>query len=301
MMESIPIARLSALQPGALEDYLAAGAPFPCIIDDATKDWPARTGWTLQSFSDRFGHVLGRAGFRFGANLGGRAVKLRDFIAHGDKPLDQIPGFWVDRHGLPLDQVPDYDESQVWSFMWKPFREDPALFAEIAPFPAAFGSLATNASAPGYRQLEKLTKLDFHSLYITRAGTVTPLHRDHDHTFGSLVQFDGRKLMALIDPAPLPGEYMTQFNPEAPDLAAFPQFQAATAHVAELQRGDMLIIPPDWWHYTRALTPSFTMSHNFFTAGTAARYLASVLAADGDPAVQDQVRATFAAYLPDTR
>lgn len=297
MMKSVPIARIGVADSAALDSYLSAGAPYPCIIDHATQDWPARTGWSLQAFADRFGDTLGRAGFQFGANRGGRAVKLREFIAHADKPLADVPGFWVDQYGLPLDSAPDYDDSLVWSFMWKPFRQHPALFDDIAPFPSAFQNQLTSAAAPGYRLLEKLNGLDFHSLYITRAQTITPLHRDHDHTFGCLVQFDGRKTVALLHPDLLTDGHISAFDPEAPDFAAFPQLQAASAHVAQLQPGDMLIIPPDWWHYTRALTPSLTMSHNFFTPGNAARYLLSVLEQVEDADAQALVRQTFGTYL----
>jgi hypothetical protein len=297
MMKCVPIARLAVSDRNAVEDYLSAGAPYPCILDEATRDWPARTGWTLQSISDRYGDTLGRAGFQFGANRGGRATKLREFIAHADKPLADIPGFWIDNRGLPLDAAPDYDESLVWSFMWKPFFEHEELFDEIAPFPAAFENQLTCAHAPGYRLLEKLSRLDFHSLYITRAETITPLHRDHDHTFGCLVQFDGRKTVAMFQPDVLSDAPISAFNPEAPDFTAFPALQSATAHVAELHPGDMLIIPPDWWHYTRALTASLTLSHNFFNPGNAARYLSSVLDQVDDPDAQALVRQTFSRFL----
>lgn len=296
-MTSVTIARIAVSDHGALADYLSAGAPYPCILDHATADWPARTGWSLQSMSDRFGDTLGRAGFQFGKNRGGRAVKLREFIAHSDKPLADIPGFWVDRHCLPLDCAPEFDEGQVWSFMWKPFREHQELFDEIAPFPAQFENQFTSAATPGYLLLERLTGIDFHSLYITRAGTITPLHRDHDHTFGCLVQFDGRKTVAMLHPDLLLEGHILAFDPEAPDFASFPELRSATAYVAELQPGDMLIIPPDWWHYTRALAPSLTLSHNFINPGNAASYLSSVLDKMDDPAAQALVRQTFSRFL----
>jgi Cupin-like domain len=297
MMKSVPIARIAASDHSVQAEYLSAGAPYPCILDGATSEWPARSTWTLAHFSERFGETLGRAGLQFGVNRGGRAVKLREFIAHSDKPLADVPGFWVDRRGLPLDCAPEYDEGQVWSFMWQPFREHQELFDEIAPFPAQFENQFTSAAAPGYLLLEELTGIDFHSLYITRAGTITPLHRDHDHTFGCLVQFDGRKTVAMLQPDLLLEGHIVAFDPEAPDFASFPALQSATAHVAVLEPGDMLIIPPDWWHYTRALTPSLTLSHNFFNPGNAARYLSSALDQVDDPSARTLVRQTFSRFL----
>ena len=47
---------------------------------------------------------------------------------------------------------------------------------------------------------------------------------------------------------------------EHPDLARFPLFAKARHFDAILGPGDALFIPKGWWHYVRALTPSFSVN-----------------------------------------
>jgi lysine-specific demethylase 8 len=52
----------------------------------------------------------------------------------------------------------------------------------------------------------------------------------------------------------------SQVNAEEPDLEAFPLFQKVKCVESVLQPGDMLYIPPKWWHYLRSLDTSFSVS-----------------------------------------
>jgi lysine-specific demethylase 8 len=47
---------------------------------------------------------------------------------------------------------------------------------------------------------------------------------------------------------------------EQPDLARFPLFGSAPYFELTLHAGDMLYIPPRWWHYLRSLSTSFSVS-----------------------------------------
>jgi lysine-specific demethylase 8 len=47
---------------------------------------------------------------------------------------------------------------------------------------------------------------------------------------------------------------------EAPDLAAYPAFAAATYAELVLAPGDVLFIPAGHWHYVRSLETSFSVS-----------------------------------------
>lgn len=47
---------------------------------------------------------------------------------------------------------------------------------------------------------------------------------------------------------------------EKPDLDKFPQFKQAKYSETILRAGDVLYIPPKYWHYLRSLETSFSVS-----------------------------------------
>jgi lysine-specific demethylase 8 len=52
-----------------------------------------------------------------------------------------------------------------------------------------------------------------------------------------------------------------QVDLDAVDLERFPAFGAATEWVeVALGPGEVLYIPPGWWHYVKALQPSASVS-----------------------------------------
>lgn len=273
--EAIPT--MSIADGEAVRAYFDAGPSHPVVFTDATRDWPAHGTWSLRHFADRFGDHLGRVNLNFFHSPGGRAMTLRSFIENMDRPLSEIPGFWVDSEGIPLAEHPDYVEDDVWSFFWQPFRTYPELLAEVTPFPPAFGVITARLPCNLSRLLEKLTGLEPFSIYITRRGGVTPLHRDYNHTVSCLVQFDGVKRATLFHRDVSDVHHLDGFDPDRPDFTAFPALRDATAYTADLQPGQMLITPPDWFHHLRVLEHSLTLSHNFFTPGNFADYFTCLL------------------------
>jgi lysine-specific demethylase 8 len=59
-------------------------------------------------------------------------------------------------------------------------------------------------------------------------------------------------------------DYLTnnssQIDLDCVDHEQFPRLAAAPFMECELQAGEMLYIPPRWWHYVRSLTSSFSVS-----------------------------------------
>ena len=52
----------------------------------------------------------------------------------------------------------------------------------------------------------------------------------------------------------------SQVDVDRPDDERFPRFQALSFVDCVLEPGQMLYIPPNWWHYVRSLSVSFSVS-----------------------------------------
>ncbi|XP_017983938.1 PREDICTED: lysine-specific demethylase JMJ30 isoform X2 [Theobroma cacao] len=78
------------------------------------------------------------------------------------------------------------------------------------------------------------------------AGTVTPLHHDPHHNVLAQVDLDNM------------------------DDVEFPKVRDLEFLDCILEEGEMLYIPPKWWHYVRSLTTSFSVSFWWSDSGSSA-------------------------------
>ncbi|XP_043684601.1 lysine-specific demethylase 8 [Vespula pensylvanica] len=99
------------------------------------------------------------------------------------------------------------------------------------------------------------------------AGTVSPLHFDIKNNL--LCQVFGYKRIFLYDSSDSINLYpydtkllynTAQVDPLKPDYIKWPDFKKAKGFMCYLGPGEMLYIPPNWWHHVTALTPSFSVS-----------------------------------------
>lgn len=263
-MKTEAIRRISSDDGAALATSFEAGPDHPFIITGAVRDWPALGKWNLDFFASEFRHDHGVASLEFQATTAGKMTKLGAYIQHLDEPFSSIPGVWVGRDGRPSLDEPRYSEDSVWGFHWDPFRRHPELFRDISPYPAFIPNLVARLDWDVLEAFQKIFSVDLHSIYISRAGTITTIHRDFHHTIGSLVQFQSEKTVFLFRPEDYGAKGDGSFDPEHPDFDRFPEMANVAGFSDVLGTGELLIIPPDWWHYTRSHDHSLTLSHNFF-------------------------------------
>ena len=98
-------------------------------------------------------------------------------------------------------------------------------------------------------------------------GVVTPMHFDHCHTV--IAQVHGRKRVTVCPPRDSEHMYPFSVADGAPrtsrvdlwawnkgdgaERARFPDVARATQYECELAPGDVVYIPPAWWHHVEAL------------------------------------------------
>ncbi|CAG9784896.1 unnamed protein product [Diatraea saccharalis] len=98
-------------------------------------------------------------------------------------------------------------------------------------------------------------------------GTISPLH--HDSKKNLLTQVVGEKQIFLFSPQD--SEYLyphdhellhntSKVDPRHPDLLKYPKYKDAKVYYCVLSPGQMLYIPPKWWHFVESLSISFSVS-----------------------------------------
>ena len=105
-------------------------------------------------------------------------------------------------------------------------------------------------------------------LWFGAAGCVSPLHFDVANNL--FAQVYGRKRFTLVAPeryqelapAPVSARHanLSRLDPERPDLIRFPAFASVETLQCEVGPGDLLYLPPFYWHHVRSLEVSISVS-----------------------------------------
>jgi hypothetical protein len=231
MRDPIAVERAAPPRDSDVEpDYVRGGKPV--VVAGGAANWPA-AGWTLESLRARAGsakvlaHRSTSLYFGLDEEQGGPKLKeeemtLDSFISMLSAPRDDTMHYYLQRASIP-DRLPE-------------------LLGDLR-YP--------DGVAP--RSVYLI------NLWFGPGGNVTRLHYDVPNNF--LIQFYGRKRITLFSPQDTGRVYpfrtkaynMSQVDIDAPDLHRFPRFADAQPYEAEIGPGDMLYIPPYWWHQVYSL------------------------------------------------
>jgi hypothetical protein len=222
-------------------------ASRPVVLRGLTQDWLPPREWTLERMAAQYGsaHVVAAA------------------LANGTLADDPSTGVvfehvqlreFIDSLGRP-GTAAHYVMAPTWNFP-EPFQQE----YRVPPY---------CVGAPHLRA----------KVWLGKAGTVTPLHRDVPHNLH--VHLTGRKRWLLFPPGSsqlyprglLSGmPNFSQVDPERPDYDRHPRFRDAAAIGATLDAGETLFIPHGWWHHTRSLDDAISM--NFWWGGKLVQFAA---------------------------
>ena len=235
------------------EEYLYANRPV--VVAGALRQWKALSRWTPEFFKTEFGgtkftiadHERGQTGYE---GNGGTEYTMAQFIdrvltSTDDNPApyfrnkilyDLFPSLWKDIEPLPEYCFPN----------WLPERYLVKYVGKVLNRGAAI------------------------ELYIGGQGGAFPvLHYDGAGTHAFLMQIYGRKKFIIFPPSqesylyPSPERpNFSQINVDKPDLKRFPLYAEAVSTTFILEPGELLFVPSHWWHTTKMLTPSITISVN---------------------------------------
>jgi hypothetical protein len=117
------------------------------------------------------------------------------------------------------------------------------------------------------------------------------------------MQVYGEKKFYLYPPEQTPLVYPTPGRPhvalvrdvERPDLARYPRFAEATPLTCVIGPGDVLFVPGGWWHTTRMLSASISISVNGANASNWPAVVRDLR--DDMKAYHPYLAGPFAAYL----
>ncbi|KAF2311987.1 hypothetical protein GH714_027672 [Hevea brasiliensis] len=238
------VGKRSALSLEAfLREHFLCGCPV--IISDCMAHWPARTKWNDMDYLEK---VAGERTVPVEVGKNYLCQEWKQELITFSQFLERI------RSSGSSSDVPTY------------LAQHP-LFDQI-------NELRNDICIPDYcfvggGELRSL------NAWFGPAGTVTPLHHDPHHNI--LAQVVGRKYIRLY-PASLSAELYpysetmlcnsSRVDLDNVDEREFPNMRDLEFLDCILEEGEMIYVPPKWWHYVRSLTTSFSVSFWWSDSGS---------------------------------
>jgi hypothetical protein len=263
-VRTVPVDVKSLVTVRELERYVRFGGA-PLLVRGWMADWQALRSWDFDFFKARCGED------RIGIAGGGRHEVIETTIGeYVDYILDRGAGERLKDlerrldHGRPL-----------YCLSYKPFRDHPELWRDcsLPPFLADWWPCFD----PAFRAAH--FPRDQGWVFLAAKGSTAAMHQDSHHTITWLAQVRGRKRYHLYAPEEAEQVYSGAVDPMQPDWERHPRFKEVTGRHCVLSPGEMLFLPPDWWHHAVALDDSITVSCNFVNHTNFGDYLVAAFGA----------------------
>jgi hypothetical protein len=221
-------------------EYRSPGKPV--VITDTIEDWRARSAWTFEFFSSRYG-----------------SDSVQAYRYQGDKYQQK------DARQMRLAEYIDGVATQDWNSFPYYIRDNWALLT-------AHPELAADYRYPKYfydwfSLLPPFMRLRYPRIFIGPKGAVTPLHFDIWGTHAWLSQLVGRKRWILFPADQKHLLYGCKVDLERPDYKRFPLFRETRPVECTIGPGDTVFVPGGWAHWVVSLDPTISLSANYMGPG----------------------------------
>lgn len=237
--------QIAILQSPSIETFQSAyfSKRRPALITNCMSQWPAMTQWSQPTY------LTNVAGERM------VPIEIGSHYTNDDWAQDMVQLKDFIRRQF-IDEAADGEKQTI------EYLAQHNLFDQIP-------QLRQDIHTPEYccvseqdSELEVDTKI-----WLGPKGTISPMHHDPKHNL--LCQVFGHKRIILAAPEdscnlyPHQGDMLSNtslIDAEHVDLEEFPLAGKVKFYHLTLYKGEMLYIPPKWWHYVRSLEKSLSVS-----------------------------------------
>lgn len=222
MIKQSPVERVENLTK---KEFLASYKRLdkPVVIEKLTEAWPARKKWSIDYIKEIAGHKM---------------VPLYDSKPSLDYRHQYDPASKMELKSY--FEMLEQGENDLRLFFYNILAEVPELVQDFS-YPEI-----------GLNFFKKLPVL-----FAGGKGAKVQMHFDIDYADIFLCHFGGKKRVLLFPPEQTKFMYHVPFSfsslfsvdYDKPDYKKYPALEHLDGHVAELNHGDILYIPPGYWHY----------------------------------------------------
>lgn len=214
---------------------------LPVVLTGTMDSWKAMTRWSTEYFAEQFGDRI-------------MTVSTSDEDLPDNGPI--TPALLVKMK---------VSKMRMTDYLAKMEARDRRFYASAVPLQPFLPMLLDDIDVPAYREVGS----NGSPRMWMGNGQIGPLHYDTTANLHGIVV--GSKRFTLFPPGQLPLLYpcsmfskiptMSEASLSAPDYVRFPRLRKAKPVVVDLGPGDMIFVPPGWWHQVN--TPEPTISIDF--------------------------------------